>query len=223
MLCAVSRILLMLPASDSRGSTAAPRRLPPSRGITARMKKAIALGVVLVTIFHARPALPDPNPYETVLQMMAKVPEKAHGSRPGRYEQAGDAKAIARGIAAASPTLEDASLAVVFAAYESSNQLHDPTGECIGGDADPVTLQYQSWGPFQLNAKIVPKAVACDPMQAPFAWLELKAAAEKHCASNPPEDRLASLASGSCTNRGGIKESRVRVRVAEQILEAVSP
>lgn len=187
------------------------------------MKNAAAVLVLAVLCVAPSRSVADPSTYETVLKMMSKVPEKAHPSRPGRYDQTGDAKAIAAGIAAATDDGDDASLAVVFAAYESSNSLRDPSGECIGGDVDKATLEYQSWGPFQLNVRVVPKVVACDPRQAAAAWLRLKADAVARCASSPPEDRLAALASGSCTNRGGIKESRLRTRVAEQVLEAASP
>ncbi len=187
------------------------------------MKNAAAVLVLAVLCVAPSRSVADPSTYETVLKMMSKVPEKAHPSRPGRYDQTGDAKAIARGIAAATDDLDDVSLAVVFAAYESSNSLHGPTGECIGGDPDKATLEYQSWGPFQLNVRVASKEAACDPQMAAATWLDLMHAARKLCASSPPEDRLAALASGSCTNRGGIKESRLRTRVAEQVLEAASP
>ena len=88
-----------------------------------------------------------------VLQLMAKVPEKAHPARAGRYEQAGDAKEIAAAIAGVAPERDTAALMTVYAAYESSNQ------KCAIGD------QGRSAGAWQLQ--YVPREVACDPAQPP--------------------------------------------------------
>jgi hypothetical protein len=187
------------------------------------MKTTIAACLLAVlTLFGAHLHAGAPERVR-VLSMMAKVPEKAHQSRPGRYETMRDAPEIADAIAAASSSDKAASDAVVFAAYESSNSKTDANGECLGGDPDPVTGEFRSWGVFQLSALSVPKSVACDPKQAAVAWMKLRADALRVCASSPPEDRLAWLAAGSCTNRGGLKESRFRTHVAEQVLEAVSP
>lgn len=156
----------------------------------------------------------DPGPYERVIDFMRRVPEKAHPSRPGRYDQAGDAKEIARAIADHAPDLDAASLMTVFAAYESSNE------KCVGGDWDPVAKVYRSWGAWQLQN--VPKEVACDPERAAPIWLALKASAEATCSALPPEDRLAPLAGGSCSNRGGRAVSRHRFAVAKKLAREAS-
>ena len=143
------------------------------------MKNAAAVLVLAVLCVAPSRSVADPSTYETVLKMMSKVPEKAHPSRPGRYDQTGDAKAIAAGIAAATDDGDDASLAVVFAAYESSNSLRDPSGECIGGDVDKATLEYQSWGPFQLNVHVASKEVACAPQMAAATWIDSDARSSK--------------------------------------------
>ena len=187
------------------------------------MKKTIAVLTLAVLCLASSSLVAAPPARSRVLKMMSHVPEKAHQSRAGRYETMRDAPEIADAIAAAAPDDEAASDAVVFAAYESSNSKTDADGNCLGGDPHPVTHEYQSWGVFQLSALSVPKAVACDPRQAAVAWMKMRADALRVCAASPAEDRLAWLAAGSCTNRGGLRESRFRARVAEQVFEAVSP
>jgi hypothetical protein len=139
-----------------------------------------------------------------VLSLMARVPEKAHPSRPGHYEQAGDAREIAAGIANAAGDRETAALLTVFAAYESSNQ------KCAIGDGG------RSAGAFQLQ--YVPREVACDPMRAASIWLAMAKDAQTRCLNNEPDERLAVLTSGSCSR--GRAVARTRVRIAREIAAA---
>ena len=187
------------------------------------MKTQAALLVLAALCCFTSRGGADPGAVDRMLKMMHLVPEKAHPSRLGRYETTRDAPEIARAIAAATTDDDVRADAVVFAAYESSNQKTDADGNCLGGDPDPVTREYRSWGVFQLSKLSTPMAVACDPRQAAVTWVKMRADALRVCAASPPEDRLAWLAAGSCTNRGGLRESRLRARVAEQVLEAVSP
>jgi len=147
---------------------------------------------------------------DEVLAMMKAVPEKAHPSRPGRYDQVGDAQEIARGIAMVAPQKDTAALLAVFAAYESSNQ------KCVGGDKNAAG-EFQSWGTFQLRG--VSMDTACNPELAAAYWLKLKAQAEATCAENPIDDRLAPLTGGSCER--GRAVSRTRHRIARTVAAAV--
>ena len=139
-----------------------------------------------------------------VLQLMDKVPEKAHPARAGRYEQAGDAKEIAAAIAGVAPERDTAALMTVYAAYESSNQ------KCAIGD------QGRSAGAWQLQ--YVPREVACDPARAASVWLSLARDASGRCLSSPPDDRLSVLTGGSCTR--GVLVARSRARIARQVAAA---
>ena len=182
------------------------------------MKNLIPL-LLLAAMLTSTSSPADPGPLAAVLKMMSRVPEKAHQSRLGRYETAPDAREIADAIAAATSDEAAQADAVVFAAYESSNSKTGADGKCIGGDKNAATGEFQSFGVFQLSRLSVPVEVACVPKFAAVEWVRMRDEALRVCAANPPEDRLAWLAAGSCTNRGGLKESRMRARVAAQVLK----
>jgi len=97
---------------------------------------------------------------------------------------------------------------VVTSAYESANDPH------ARGDCDRVTHDCPSKGAFQL--KNVREEIADDPAQAARVWLSLAADAEMRCSANPPEERLAVLASGSCNRARG--KARRRAETARAIV-----
>jgi hypothetical protein len=78
-------------------------------------------------------------------------------------------------------------------------------------------------GPFQLQN--APESIACDPTQAAKVWLIRAHANARLCKDNPPDVRLASLASGKC-DRGWkltakrVQESRILLDVAHVAMEA---
>jgi hypothetical protein len=136
-----------------------------------------------------------------VLELMSRVPEKAHPSRAGRYDQAGDAREIAAAIAGVAPERDTAALMTVYAAYESSNQ------KCVVGDGG------RSWGTWQLQ--YVPREVACDPARAASVWLAMARDASTRCPQSPPDDRLSVLTGGSCSR--GVLVARTRARIAREL------
>lgn len=139
---------------------------------------------------------------DDVMAMAARLP--AEGKTVlGGYEKAKDAYAIAAGIAETAPSRERAALMLTFAAYES--------GLTIAARGDGGA----SRGPWQL--KYVPDEVAFDPARAAHYWLYLAAGSERTCASNPPDERLASLASGSCQKARA--KVRRRVETARRIAQ----
>lgn len=145
-----------------------------------------------------------------VLAMMRAIPEKAHQARPGRYDQAGDAREIAAGIAHVVTDRDTAALLSVYAAYESSNV------KCAEGDRDANGIP-KSLGAFQLQG--VPREVACDPARAASVWLALaKDAQANHCQDSDPDDRLSILTGGSCTR--GRLVARTRARIAREVAKA---
>lgn len=161
------------------------------------------------------PALADvqqaaPLTTDDVVGMMRAIPEKAHPTRPGRYDQAGDAREIAAGIAHVASDRDMAALAAVYAAYESSNQ------KCAEGDRDANGVP-RSLGAYQLQG--VPREVACDPVRAASVWLALaKDAQANHCRNSDPDDRLSILTGGSCTR--GRLVARTRARIAREVAKA---
>lgn len=138
---------------------------------------------------------------DDVMSLMRAIPEKAHPARSGRYDQVGDAREIAAGIAHVASDRGTAALMSVYAAYESSMQ------KCAIGDSG------RSAGAWQLQ--YVPREVACDPMRAASIWLAMAKDAQTRCPDNEPDDKLAVLASGSCTR--GRLVARSRARIAREV------
>jgi len=165
------------------------------------MKHLIILGA-LTALFIPGSAKGTSESLSTadVMAMAALLPPEGK-TTPGGYEKANDARAIAEGIAAAAPSRERAALMLTFAAYESGLQIS------ARGDGGA------SRGPFQL--KYVPDEVAYSPERAARYWLYLAAESERHCATNPPDEKLASLASGSCQRARA--KVRKRVETARRI------
>jgi len=138
---------------------------------------------------------------DDVLAMAAKLPAEGKALAAG-FEKSADAKAIAAGIAVNASDRVDAARMLVYAAYESSLTIH------VTGDGGA------SRGPFQL--KNVPDEVAYDPARAAHYWLYLASKSRQLCASNPPDEQLASLASGNC------QKARVKVRRREETARAIA-
>ena len=158
--------------------------------------------LILALLLVVSPTVADQHlTSRQVLELMSRVPEKAHPSRVGHYDQAGDAKEIATGIANAAPGRQTAALMAVYAAYESSNQ------KCAVGDAG------KSLGAFQLQ--FVPREVACDPARAASVWLAMANDAQTRCPGSEPDDRLSILTGGSCSR--GVLVARTRARIAREI------
>jgi hypothetical protein len=68
-------------------------------------------------------------------------------------------------------------------------------------------------GPFQLQAHILAPEKAVDPNASTVAWLALKHRAELECMGNPPDERLALIASGNCAmGRRKVAHRAVAVR-----------
>ncbi len=142
-----------------------------------------------------------------VLAMMARLPavEVPHTDaqrQPGGFERIGVANALARAIADLTPHRQAASLMVVYAAYEGGNL------RCAVGDGGA------SLGPYQLQD--VPETIACDPIEASKVWIQKAKYSWRRCDKNPPEERLAHLASGSCDR--GRALARRRDAIARRIL-----
>jgi hypothetical protein len=132
--------------------------------------------------------------------------------------RAPDASAIADGIALAVATdvfepltgtrEGDAALTALYAYRESSLQACGKSGD--GG---------RSWGAWQLQR--VARATACDPVAAAPIWLSRARASVQACATLPLEERLAALASGSCSR--GRALVAWRWRQASALLAQVAP
>jgi hypothetical protein len=158
--------------------------------------------LILALLLVASPTVADQHlTQQQVLELMSRVPEKAHPSRVGHYDQAGDAREIAAAIANVAPGRETASLMTVYAAYESSMQ------KCAVGDGG------RSLGTWQLQ--FVPREVACDPARAASVWLSLVKDAQTRCPGSDPDDRLSILTGGSCSR--GVLVARTRARIAREI------
>lgn len=111
-----------------------------------------------------------------------------------------DAPVIAEGIALAVATDDqepltgspegDAALAAEYAYRESGNR------SCP--DHWVKSVDYgKSWGPFQLQG--LARGLACNPVYAAGEWLRRAHTSAEHCSSLPLDERLAELASGSCS------------------------
>jgi hypothetical protein len=157
------------------------------------MTKAIAyiLAAALTTTIASPLGAADELNVDVVLAMMARIPPEARPKgKPAGYDRAHDARAVAHAVAATANSREQAALMTVYAAYESAFDTH------ARGDCNLDRSYCAAKGAFQLWN--VPPEVADDPLKAAPKWLALAADAEARCAKNPPDERLAVLASGSC-------------------------
>jgi hypothetical protein len=156
---------------------------------------------------------PKPPTSDDVLSMMARIPNECalYGKcpiTPAGFERSKDARVIAHAISDGVQDEDDpwgrAALAAVYAAYESGLSSCPRPGD--GG---------HSHGTFQLwDAKDV--LAACNPRLAFPLWMTLVRASEKACAANPPDERLAQLASGSCS------KGRVKVRQRAELAKIIT-
>lgn len=185
-----------------------------SHGTLAAMNKhnlagmMVALAIFTISTLSSaeanKPTAEQAVTVEDVQALQALIPPEAHPhGKPAGFERAGEAKRVALAIAKGARSSEEAALAAVYAAYEASNE---PKAE---GDG------HKSFGLFQLNGERTPKECAFDPDCAFGVWKALKDDAETRCARNPPEERLAVIASGSCDL------ARAKVRVRYQIAARV--
>ena len=143
-----------------------------------------------------------------VRAMMARVPiESSSIAAPAHYERVGDARIIAQAIAHVARTRYEAAELVVYGAYESGYQ------KCAEGDRDEHGVP-KALGAWQLQG--VTRELACDPEHAARYWLATAEASREKCASNPPDERLAALVSGSCAH--GHVKSRYREAVVRLVM-----
>lgn len=120
--------------------------------------------------------------------------------RPAGFELGPDAGAIAAAIARHAASRYDAALLAVFSSYESGNDAH------AVGDGG------KSFGAFQVQGM---GEGAFDPDKAAARWLELARSGQHRCHRNPPDEQLASVASGNCDH--GREKVRRRVRLARSL------
>ena len=149
---------------------------------------------------------------DDVLAMMARIPnECALYSKcpmtPAGFDRSHDARLIAGVIADDVKNEEDpwgrAAQAAVYVAYESAVHACPHAGD--GGHSHGG---WQLWDPRDVLA-------ACNPRLAFPLWLGMVHASEATCVDNDPDERLAQLASGSCS-RGRMKV-RKRAELAKVI------
>lgn len=152
---------------------------------------------------------------DEVLGMMARIPSPEGGTRVGGYERGPDAKEIANAIAAHvnrnvdnvfATRRQTAATMAVYSSYESGNT------KCAVGDSG------RSLGFLQLQRVSV--ATACSPFDALVIWASRAKDALETCANNPPEERLAPLASGNCAHAR--LKTRGRMMVAKSIISETS-
>lgn len=136
-----------------------------------------------------------------VLAMMAEIPncERACAAK-GAYATAGDAAEVALAISLSARSRKEAAEEAVYAAYESGNRKL------------AVSPDGRDRGAWQLRDA---GEAAFDPARAVLLWRAAADASRALCAANPPEERLAALASGSCS--AGRQKVRLRDAVAERI------
>jgi hypothetical protein len=155
---------------------------------------------------------PKPPTSDDVLLMMSRIPNECAlyskcSYAPAGFERSKDARLIASAISDGVQDESDpwgrAALASVYAAYESGLNACPRAGD--GG---------HSHGAFQLwDAKNA--LAACNPRLAFTMWMTLVRASEKACSANPPDERLAQLASGYCDR--GRQKVRQRAELAKTI------
>jgi hypothetical protein len=105
-----------------------------------------------------------------------------HGG-PGGYEKGKDAHEIARVVARHARSKYEAVQMVVYSSYESNNNLH------AEGD---TMRQHHSYGAWEIP---IPNLSADRQLEY---WMYIRDRSLKYCSSNPPESRMAGLASGAC-------------------------
>lgn len=178
------------------------------------MKFFQTISIATVSLFPAAVAVADTSPaarivsVDEVIAMQAELPPEAHPhAKPAGYDKAGDAVAVARSISKYAKTYKAASLAATYAAYESSNQ--------IRAKGDRRNGEYRSFGAFQLN-EITPQECSLNLDCAVQVWFALTEDAETRCAQNPPDEKLAVVASGDCSL--GRQKVRIRAEIAKRVL-----
>ena len=150
---------------------------------------------------------------QEVMAMFAELPAYEGGKvgqKVGHWEKRKDAMKIAKGIALAAPSREWAALEANYAVFESNLVAN------ARGDRDSKGIPH-AFGTFQLHS--APIYVADDPIRAAAYWMNLALKNEALCQMNPPQERLAALASGSCS-RGRVLVRR-REALAAAVLEAL--
>jgi len=163
---------------------------------------ALTLGLVSFQAHAQDKVTPD-----DVMAMIAQIPVQLGHWKPAGFDRVPDAKAFAEAIAdTADGSLlgdvrNDAALMAVFVAYEGGFR------KCPVGDGG------KSLGGLQLQR--ASRRVACTPSLAVAEWLARAQESMQTCAGLPPEERLASLASGSC--QAGRSLVRRRVQVARRV------
>jgi hypothetical protein len=156
--------------------------------------------------------VPKPPTSDDVLSMMARIPNECAlydkcPMTPAGFERSRDARRIANVIADGVKDEDDpwgrAALATVYVAFESDVQACPRAGD--GGHSHGG---WQLWDPQDPLA-------ACNPRLAFPLWMRRVRASETACAANPPDERLAQLASGSCT------KGRVKVRKRAELAKII--
>lgn len=161
----------------------------------------------------AAPLQPPPEPVTAadVVNVFERLPAecslyKGLGScpkgTPGRFRSK-EIPAYAAAIAVEARDLTEAATAATFLAYESAVNSH------AVGDKD--SKDGASYGGFQMKEFWIAKEKATDPASAVHAWLLLKRRSEELCSGNPPDARLAALASGNCSHAWRRVERRMQV------------
>jgi hypothetical protein len=149
-----------------------------------------------------------------VLEMMERVPSECSLMRrpphwcprgPAGFERGRDARLIASAISSVAKSREEAALLAVFSSYESGN-----FARAVGDGG-------RSLGAWQIQGI---GAGAFDPYFAASYWLDLANRNIKGCWRNAPDERLASLASGSCFKARA--KVRLRVRLARELAKTAS-
>ena len=161
----------------------------------------IILAQVLNLVASSPREVPSP---EGVLRFMAAVPACESQKipqclRPGRWDRIGSAREIASAISQVARDRDEADRMALFSAWEGGN-----LKQALGDSG-------KSKGIVQLQG--VSEEVAFTPLLALRAWQALADAVA--CSGNPPDERLAALASGSC-GRG-----RVLVRRREEVRRVI--
>jgi hypothetical protein len=185
----------------------------------------LALPLVL-TVCDVEPVLADPDPVPTVddvLAVMASIPEehclfnpKGKGcGKPARYDRGPDARRIALAIVAnANGGLTgsrklDAAVYATYSSYESGNNAS------ARGDCNEDKTVCKANGPWQIW--YISPEVASDPDRAAPVWRSIATSSLKACASNPPDERMASVA-GSCSYLPARVKVRQRLQAARDAL-----
>ena len=178
------------------------------------MRTSTIVAIFAVTLIPALARADDPEPVSAadVAKVFGRLPAECSlytglGScprgKPGGFGKSREVAAFSRAIAEQARDLTEAVTAATFVAYESAVDSHK-----IG---DKKSQEGASYGGLQLKEFWVPKADAMDVDKSVRAWLKLKRQSETLCASNPPDARLAAVASGNCAHGWRLVERRMRV------------